>query len=249
MKNWYWIVLSISIGLFLAWLYIRYAVPIYRSAGNDFNQRGFTNLRRGFSEEAILQDLALIQADNNINNEIQILKSRTLMEEVVEDLGLDKKYEAHGRIKTQELYDRSFIKIDTVLRGKQRPLIDFEILALDNSKFKIIEESESSIHFFSQPLILENDTVFLKLVEPLPDQVSPIKISIRPLHSVANRYMRKLKVKQAVDYTSVLSLEIEDPVARKATDIISKLIELYNQSTINDKNQVSKKTLDFIQSD
>jgi uncharacterized protein involved in exopolysaccharide biosynthesis len=89
--------LSVAIALFLAFVYLRYTTRIYSATGSML----IKSEQQGGGGSDRLEDI-LKGGDNrtqNIMNEIEVLKSRPLMERVVEKLNLEFSYIAKGKIK------------------------------------------------------------------------------------------------------------------------------------------------------
>src|SRR6266498_2233608 len=76
--------LSVAFALFIAYIYLRYATPIYNSAGTLLikNDQKNTNGNDKF------EDVFVNSRNSNIQSEIEVLKSRPLMTRVVKKLGL-----------------------------------------------------------------------------------------------------------------------------------------------------------------
>ena len=100
--HWKWFVLSVFSALIVAFFYLRYATPKYEVETSllikqDDNMMG--------SELAAFQDMGLLGSGNsNIQNEIQLLKSRTLARSVAKDLNLTTRYFRQGTLKESEAY-------------------------------------------------------------------------------------------------------------------------------------------------
>lgn len=244
LRNWYWILLCVILAFLGARLFLRYSVPVYQASGKILikNQEG--NSSGGLTEEAVLQEIGLFKPGNNINNEIEILKSRSLMQKVIDQLDLDVQYLGLGRLKDTEYYDgRSPILLDSIRWDGKRRGARLEVELKDTNTFLFFNTAEEeSTHSFAVPLILNRDTFWLSRN---PTASSSSRIQIR-IGGGPGKFLQKLQIRAAADYSSVLSLQMEDPVPQKASDILNKLIEVYNQEAIDDKNQVAKKTLKFI---
>ncbi|WP_367392666.1 GumC family protein [Lewinella sp. LCG006] len=246
LRNWYWIALCVILAFFLARLNLRYSVPIYQASGTILikDKEGGGDIG-GLSEEAVLQEIGILKPGNNINNEIQILKSSSLMQEVMDTLNLEIQYTGVGRIKDTEYYGQtSPILVDSIAWYAGKRGMQLEVQALDEQSYRLYnEEGEADVHSFDQPLIVKKDTLWLSYNElgASSNGIVNIRVGGSP-----RKYLLKLDVKTVGDYSSVLRIQMEDPVPEKASDIINTLIEVYNQAAIDDKNQVAKKTLDFI---
>src|SRR5690606_20114334 len=108
---WKWFVVGVLVSLLCAFLYLRYATPVYKASAlvmlKDDYRGGAAN------ELTILSDLSSTVKDN-VENEMHVLNSRTLSEKVVKKLNLNTTYFSEGRIKTSDLYKNCPIVIDFV---------------------------------------------------------------------------------------------------------------------------------------
>ena len=96
--QWKWFVLSVFVVMSLAFFYLRYATPIYKSTTTilvkDDRKGGIASELSSFSELGLLSGVK-----SNVDNEIEIIKSRTLIRKTIKDLNLNIKYFNKGRIK------------------------------------------------------------------------------------------------------------------------------------------------------
>src|SRR5690606_6440565 len=81
LRHWHWFVISIVLCLLLAFLYLRYATPQYEVRSTllikDDKKGG------NVPDMAAFADLGLFQSGQNIANEIEVLKSKGLMQRVL----------------------------------------------------------------------------------------------------------------------------------------------------------------------
>ena len=104
LMHWSWFVLGAILSLSSAFIYLRYATPQYSVSGaimiKDNNKSGIS------SELAAFEDLGIIggKSANNTDNEIFILKSRKIIGNVVDSLGLRVSYFLEGSVKKTEAY-------------------------------------------------------------------------------------------------------------------------------------------------
>ena len=84
-KYWIWFVFSIIISIVFAYLYLRYTIPQYQASATILvkdEKKG--NLE---SELSAFADLGLMKSvKNNVDNEIEIIKSRSIGKEAVKKL-------------------------------------------------------------------------------------------------------------------------------------------------------------------
>ncbi|MBD0352051.1 MAG: hypothetical protein ICV65_12935, partial [Flavisolibacter sp.] len=102
-------ILSVALALLVAYMYLRYATPIYQSNCALLIKRDNTG---GSSDP--FQQMFVLDNSMNIQNEIEILQSRPVMDRVVEDLNLNFSYYSIGKIGETNLYNTAPFKIEVM---------------------------------------------------------------------------------------------------------------------------------------
>ena len=141
--HWKWFVLGVILSLFLAFLYLRYAVPVYNATSTilikDDKKGGLA------SELSAFADLGMLGGGkSNVDNEIEVIKSRKLIKKTISELGLNIIYFNEGRIKDGEIYNNCPVKI---LFYNQDPnfyneLHHFRIVSTSSTSFEVFNESK-----------------------------------------------------------------------------------------------------------
>lgn len=248
---WWMFLLSLIATFCIGQLYLRYttfeyssrAVLLIKDAGKSGN----------LSEKNILSSGAagLASSGKSMDNEIQILKSLTLMEKVVEKLRLNVAYFRLGNVKETELYNESPFLLDSFsLKQDNSYGLNYYLDLKDYQSFilKKDEDDDGVKCFFGIPFETEEGffTISLSPIEPIIQGIH--KLSIAPVESTASKYKSRLSVERIGSQflSSTLSLNILDPVAQKSADLLNILIEVYNEEEVNDENQVFRNTMKFI---
>src|SRR4051794_16693113 len=96
-------IFSIGVCLTVAYIYLRYQIPYYSSSINLLikDDKG----SRGGGNTDALDELVLFKSKVNLANELEVLKSATLMEKVVRELNLNTQYVVEGNLKRTETYN------------------------------------------------------------------------------------------------------------------------------------------------
>lgn len=106
--HWPWFVVSVIVCVALAWGYLRLTTPIYNISATvlikDEKKSGGANMS---SEMEKMGLNGFVSSSSNIENEIEVLKSRTLAREVVSSLGLFVTYIDEDKFPNKELYRTS----------------------------------------------------------------------------------------------------------------------------------------------
>lgn len=245
LRRWYFYLFFSALAVGLVWLYLRYTPPLYQIKCSLLIKDDSETNTTGISEEAIFKDLGILKGSKNLENEIQILKSETLMQEVMRKLGLNIEYHSIGRVKGGELYDQSPIKMDSVyFNGKLPARINVQYI--DREKFEIVQ-NPSAMHAFGEWVTTKWGGYSLRFDSLCPLLEGTIDIQFRKIENQALKYTNSLSVKPMSSYSSVLELKLIDPVPAKGINILNTLVETYNEAAIEDKNKASRSTFAFIE--
>lgn len=238
-KAWKWFLFSIAFSMAAAYLYYSFQAPVYLAESRLL----IKDEKKGISEQSILKELEIFTPKKVVENEIEVLKSFTLMNQVVERLGLDATYYKSTIWGDREIFGKLPIKITV-----KRPT---SLLYKEKIKFRFINNETVEIDGDSYPIGKDIDTDFgqLKITanKPLNPEIKPLIVKFSPRIKTVKAYQKKLVVEPTTKASTVLTLAIEDGVARKGEQILDQLIKEYNQSAIIDKNKAASNTLAFVE--
>ena len=112
-SNWKWFVLGVFLSFLCAYVYLRYSIPQYKADAKilvkDDRKGGLASELSAFSDLSMLANLK-----SNVDNEIEVITSRTLIERTIKSLGLEFQYLNIGRVKSEELYKNCPIQLVVV---------------------------------------------------------------------------------------------------------------------------------------
>lgn len=250
---WRWFIVSALACLVVAFLYLRYATPIYSASTTilvkDEKKGGLASEFSGLSEIGLLG-----KAKSNVDNEIEILKSRTLIEKTIKELRLNYIYIKEGIVKAPEIYNGSEIIIDFTSNVSEEltKVKKFKIEGVSNTQFKLIDglDKELGNYSYNQTISLADGKLTV-IKNPRSNSKTSYKdfsilCQIYPVHQVVSKYTKGLGVNLVGKNTSVLVLSFQDAVPQRAEDFLDALVTIYNNEAIADKNLVSEKTRAFI---
>src|SRR5690554_5734661 len=248
---WPWFLVALFISLSISFLYLRYATPVYETIATILIK---DEKNSALSELAAFQDLGLTGSLNQsgFENEMQILKSKSLTERVVKELNLNVKYISEGNVRDSEMLDEVPFKVTVITSSDslEFPLEPFYIEPISELKFQAWEaDGEKQEYFFGDNISLSfgEFSVTLNMDHVLDTQkLSPVKVVVKSVPATIAGYRQKIKVEQLTDFSSVLLLSIEASNINKSEAILNALIKQYNQDAIDDRNIVSRNTANFI---
>ena len=138
--NWKWIALSVVICLCGAKFYLQKQTPMYRVQAtimiNDGQKGSFQNQMQTFQ-----QDFGIMSTTSGLDNEIEVLRSKSVIKQAVMDLGLHTRYSIdNGRFRpATTLYREYPIEVKIAREDLERLSsgVSFQITQLDASSFVI----------------------------------------------------------------------------------------------------------------
>ncbi|MER2998507.1 GumC family protein [Pontibacter populi] len=245
LRYWYVFIIGVTIAGVVAYLYLRYTTPQYRISSTLL----IKDDKKGpsLAENAILNDLDLFQSGKNIDNEIEILKSKSLMNRVLKELSLHSTYYVDGRVKSTEVFGNS-LPVKLIVSRLDSAAFDKTIViqTKDNINFQIEDDGKVSQHKFGQEIKKPYAAFTVVAGNGALADVKKATIKFHDIRKVAEYYNQKLTVAPINKNASVLSLSLVDPVPAKGVAILNKLVEVYNKEAVEDKNLIAGSTIQFI---
>ena len=264
--HWPWFLGAVLICLFGAWLYLHMATPVYNISATVLIKDDKKGGGAGMASE--LENLGLdglISSSQNIDNEIEVLRSKTIAKEVVVDLNLYILYKDEDEFPAKDMYKTSPVQVS--LLPQEAELLDEPIVvemslhpqgSLDVSVK--VEDEEYQKHFEKLPAVFPTnkgtlaffqtpDSVLVsKNIEDAnsEEKVRNIKAIINHPLRVARWYCTNMIIEPTSKTTSVAVISLKNSSLRRGQDFINKLLEMYNINTNNDKNEIAQKTAEFI---
>ncbi len=234
--HWPWFVAAIIACLCTAYLYLRYTPSVYNIQASVLIKEEKKSGSGTGAMEA-LADLGFMTSADNIDNEVEILHSKSLIRDVVTELKLYTTYMYKGRIGKVELYGSSPVTVDMNEADLQRlkEPVSVEILLAPGSALPDSIATEAGM--------------LAVTYNPDMDQTEDervIIVTIAPPMQVAKAYGSALTVEATSKTTSILAISLESTNKQRGEDFVNKLIEVYNRNANNDKNEIAQKTALFI---
>lgn len=251
-SNWPWIILCLLLGWGAAEAYLHLSRPVYsRSASiliKDLNKgNSLGQAASGFA------DAGLFAQSTDLNNEVFLLKSPSVMTEVIKRLDLQNNYEVEGRFHKGVLYGSTLpVQVQMLdvtdqnsagftLELKKDSLCVISELYLNGQRYDDKSYSFKIGRTVKTPIgrICITQTSFYN------EYPRPITVDRRTLQSTLSFYAEELKV-EAGENSTIINLSIDDHDQQRAEDVLYSVIAIYNEQWMDDRNQVSISTNQFI---
>lgn len=265
--HWPWIAGAVVICLVSAWIYLKMSTTVYNISATvlikDEKKGGAS------SQLSELENLGLgglFSSSENFDNELEVLRSKTLAKEVVQQLNLYISYMDEDEFPARDMYKNSPIQVNLTPQEADRlsesMIVEMVLQSQGGLDVNVtVGEKEYQKHFDKLPAIFPTDegtlaffqtpdSVLTKYVEDgeIEDKktIRNIKATISNPVAVARWYCEKLSIEPTSKTTSVAVISLKNSSLRRGQDFINTLLERYNSNTNDDKNVVAQKTAEFI---
>lgn len=238
-----WLILSTLLFVTLAFIKLRYSPIVFQVQSKLLIKKDNHN---GAQDK--FADLFMGSESQNLNDEIQIIKSTGISKRIIRNLGLQTVYVSEGNLKSYQLHPFESPFLLDILEIKDSlqafsikvNLINESTLELDESHQpvymgQVIERSYAKFRFIKRPINFRQygSTLFT--------------VSWIPLDDLADGIAGGFNVAPINDYSNVLMVSLETENPRLGRDIVNQLMQEYNQSSVEDKKIITVNTLEFIE--
>lgn len=255
-SNWYWFAISLFLALSIAYGINRWSQKIYTVSSTMLIKDD--RLSGSAAELAsIFPGSETFKTQQNLNNEIGILKSYSLNYRVLNELPdfhvVFVKVGKRGIAETSLYNNNPFVvKYNSLADQTQGYRVDIKIL----SEEKYLLELNGGRGFKQELTFGEqfNEMGFDFRIEPryvgenLYSEISSNKyyFYFTSPASLANRYRYSLSVAPIAEDASLVTLSTTGPVAEQEADYLNKLMEIYRNQGLEMKNETADLTIAFI---
>lgn len=261
---WPWILGCVIVMGIVMYAYLRYQAPVYNVNATVLIKQGDQTKNPSASPMQAMQDLGMLSMASNFDNEVEILRSRTLVKKVVNKLNLYINYkEAQTFRYPTDLYKTSPVQVWTTPEEADRLFgpVTLEMTCTPDGKVDVeasyypdrdADEVTLHKHFDQLPGVLttpvgvftlsaNSDSILAKI-----DQTRTITATVVSPTAVATSYTASLSSEPTSKTTTIVALNLQNSNPRRGIDFINMLVALYNEDANNDKNEVAAKTAQFI---
>lgn len=250
-SHWKWFLIAGVAALAAAYIYVHVTTPIYQASASAV-------IKDSEGSDKAIDDLfqkmapaSLSSSSMQIEDEMEILRSRSILLQVINELNLFTKY----RVKKGLFYEETLTPPISITLDK---------VSLDTLQGTLLIQVEKSGERYTVGSAL-NDVCTTETITGFPAFINTpagrcvlrlqpghtfdknIKVSIcRPIDAM-NYYAKQLTVSTTSKKTSIISLTFKDTDKGRAEAFLVKLIEVYNRDALDDKNKVTGNTLIFLE--
>lgn len=245
-RYWPWFLATVLVSLFTAFLYLRYADVIYKTEAkvkllNDKENSNFTlDVTKLFNKSNI-----------NLENEIALFKSVHLSEQVVKNLKLNVEYFYNGSVTSKKTFEAPFevTYCDTLVPLKRSLQYD---ITITERGYKISDPVSGKTHTTRGHIMDTSGASFpIKIQATLPNNIKShldenYTVLIHPIGKTAIQLSTAVQVEPEGEDSDILRLSLEGTDGLHSETVINNLIQVFENDGITDKQEVSRRTISFV---
>ncbi|WP_338335745.1 GumC family protein [Marseilla massiliensis] len=258
LRRWRWYVVTVVVALAIAAFYVKTTPPMYKRDASimvlDGRQESsalgkmladFTDMGFSFSDKA------------NVNNVIAAIQSPDVMREVVATLGIDVSYTSPGTFYDATLYGKT-LPVTVKFRDiDEDETASMTLKLLGDGNVEMAGFAKNGKAVDSEPLQCRvGQTVHTPLgiltIAPTDYYAKAggkgkrIDVRKSDLNSATGRFLGGLSVAIGDKKSTILNLSYTDLSTKRAEDILSAVVDTYNEVWVKNRSRVSNSTSRFI---
>ena len=251
LHRWWWFVIAVIVCLTVAFFHLKRQTPKYTVAGSIMI-RNDQNSGPMFQSEML--DLMGYSGYKSVMDEVEILSSYTIMEQVVRALNLQTDYRKKAGLRWVGQYPTPDIAVnypagflDTLTAG-----VGISIQRKDEAyHIKVScrkQESEHTLTSLSEPVQTCAGPITFMEIHPL-EPGDKMAIATYPVPAITDAYRAQTlcEAKDAkMERSNIITISRTSDLPRRDIDVITKMVELYNLDAVIDKNIMATNTAAFI---
>ncbi len=251
LSNWYWFVLTIFLAFAGSWLYLRYTMKVWKVSTTLLIEEDKRNPSMG--RDKIMEGFGLNPGLQNLENQLIILKSWSLMGKALSELPFGIEYYYMGEFNKHSLYKSSPVEVLTDSLNPMVSGVEFTVSFLGEARYRI---TASENDFFE----LDQEASWGDTVEAGASRFSLMKtaywsleaqnqelfFNCRSHDNLVRAYRSRLNVAPASSEATIVELSLESMYPKMDLDFLEKLTEVFLSNNLEKKNQEAVRTIDFI---
>lgn len=242
---WPWFLLSSIVLLAGVFLYLQYATPLY----NIHAMVKISNSSRGggaSGDHSLTEGLG-VPTTSSVDEEAVVLKTRSLMEKVVRDMRLDITYYQKDGFRDLEMYHPPFL-VEVIDPVDSIKFSTFDANVLPNGMVELKWNDHVEKVKFNRPIkVADVGTIQLGPIDERSPAAGEFTFTISSVDKAVSNLSSNLEVALFAKQVAILDLNFSYPLPKKGEDILNRLLDLYVQTNLEDRNRLADSSVAFIQ--
>lgn len=253
LSNWYWFALLLILMFIAAWLYIRFTPPIWRVTTNVLIVED-QEMSSTIPTDRILQGFGLRPGMQNLDNQVNILTSWSLIEQTLNELPFNVEVYRNRLLNEVALYPESPILVYTDVDGRIPTDVEFKLKPEDASTYKLSARSNDTFKLkiyaaFGETVEFEGGNMLIDKTSKGFTGKNRAKSVFFVHHSrekLVQSYRERLSAQPISMEGTIINLSLVGTNKKKDMVFLSKLVDNFINNNIERKNQEADRTISFI---
>lgn len=249
LRKWHWFAISFFIFLTIGYFYLKITVPTFKVQATILLRKEDNDL--GLSKIAIFEKIRGAGSSKDVDDEIQVLKSMTLMRNAIKDLSIETEYLEKKGMRYEDIYPEIPIQliVPTYFNDTVKESIEFKISqSADGYKIKyksgLVKET-ILVSNLNSPINTSKGKFSFKIGNKFKKNAD-YKIISYPTRELTDAYQQNVVIGTVTKRSDAISINTIATNVCKAKAVLDKLIELYNLDAIVDKNMITTNAKKFV---
>jgi tyrosine-protein kinase Etk/Wzc len=251
-SSWKFFLIAMIVALICAFIYVTYTIPTYKVSANLLINEEKKGVSMG--NDQLLEGFGLGSGSKNLDNQLMVLTSRTLIGRTLNELPFDIEYYHRGLFSRMALYPNAPLKIVPEKADNLPRDIEFKYNYLDNNKFSIYAKSKDIF-------VLDTQASFGDVIKTpggdfrielsaanwsAADLGQTIYFKFHSRKKLVESYSKRLKVEKESKTGTILNISLEGTNKEMDIAFLNKLTEIFLNNSLDKKNLEAIRTIQFI---
>lgn len=269
LRNYRLIIPCIIICLGLAYVVNRFSLPVYKISSSILIREHNNQNNQGNVNNYLNSNL--IGQNQNLQNELSVIKSSPVIDQTIKNLDLQVKYFRKVDFRKRDSYNHTPFRVSMIDNHSQPVNVDFKIIFLGGTRFRIEGKSkEASFYNFMEEKTkyvrndwsfsmdgefgkwIETEDIAIELTldstMPLPELGNESHgFTLNTIFSLNNEIKNNLEFKLVDRLATVIEIRYKSESVEKGTNIVNEIMNVYSQQNLNRKNHIANITIDLIE--
>lgn len=244
------IFLSVVLAIVIAKKYLNYVTPMYESTA----KLKLADVQEGVPSANLFKDLDVFASANKIATEIEVLKSKNLIEKTLSRVTFSLEIYRKGDFISTELYDNSPIQVQAFFTSPKGFDKRYGIQVKSNSNFVFTYPNSSKTieGQFGKAFEIENGKILITKNETYLNLRKDAKLvdnyefECLSAEKILEKINKNLDIVAVDKDVPVIRINLKSNVPEKAALFVNKLAETYIEDYIETKYRAANVTSDFL---
>jgi capsular exopolysaccharide synthesis family protein len=264
-SKWYYFLIAMFIVLPLAYAYLKFTPKQFQARASLLVKSEEQN---AMNSDQFLKGMDLFTPQTELEDEIGILKSYTMVEQAMRQLDFTVSYFTKKNfVETERYLDTPFtVQLDSAV--DQFIFLPIYIERISSTKFRVIASGKKVSTYslvtndveslvenveireegsVDKPFVSKNLAFTIKFNDQFKtDKDTQMYFVINTLGTLVEGYQNKLSIEPIAMESNIVELGVKGRVIDKEINFLNKLLDAYLDNELDKKNQLGLKTIQFI---